>query len=71
MTNAIIEPENLLTMDEVAARLAIRKYAAYQLTWTGDLPVVRVGRRRVRVRPEDVAAYIDRQLVQRRRLPQD
>jgi excisionase family DNA binding protein len=49
------ERERLLTIAEVAARLAIPKAYAYELVRRGALPAIRVGTRYVRV-PEGAFA---------------
>ena len=58
------EPGNgkpgLMTCQEVAERLQISESMAYTLTKRGEIPSVRLGRS-VRVRPEDLQAFISRQ----------
>ena len=49
----------LLTGDEVSAILNISRAYAYQLMRTGEIPSVKIGRS-VRVRREDLDAYIAR-----------
>jgi len=51
----------LLTIREVAVRLGVAPAYAYELARRGDLPVVRVGRRYVRVSAATLAAWIERQ----------
>ena len=47
----------LLTVEEAADRLRIGRTFARELTYTGELPVVRI-RRRVLVSEEDLAAFV-------------
>ena len=51
--------EQLLTVPDVAARLAISRTGVYDLFRAGVLPSVAVGSRR-RVKTSDLDAYIDR-----------
>jgi excisionase family DNA binding protein len=50
----------LLTAEEVAAVLNVSKRKAYDLAASGDLTAVRMGAC-VRVHPDDLAEYIERQ----------
>ncbi len=50
--------ERLLRIREVAERLSLQPLATYKLVWSGELPAVRF-RRSVRVRPADLALFID------------
>lgn len=52
----------LLTAAEVAAQLRVSTMTIYRLIRGGELPAVRVGRN-YRVRQEDLAAYLDAQVV--------
>jgi excisionase family DNA binding protein len=52
--------DGLLTIPDVAARLKLSTYRAYELARQGVLKSVRLGKS-VRVKPEDVAAYIAQQ----------
>ncbi len=52
----------LLKPQAVADALAISRRQAYQLMQQGDIPTVRIGRRSVRVRPQDLELYIQRNL---------
>jgi len=54
---------NLLNATDVAQRLAISKPFAYRLIQTGAIPSVRIGRC-VRVREQDLDAYIGKQVRQ-------
>lgn len=47
----------LPTVDEAADEIGIGRIKLYELIKSGDLPAVRVGKRRF-VRPEDVAAFV-------------
>ena len=49
----------LFTVPEVAKKLRIERSGAYRLTQNGELPTVRLSERRIRVRSQDLAAYID------------
>jgi excisionase family DNA binding protein len=55
--------DKLLTIHEVAEILQVSKAFAYRLVRQGDIPSVRLGRL-VRVRQEDVGAYILKRLRQ-------
>lgn len=50
-------PPRLLTAKEVATHLNVSRSFAYTLIQTGQIPAVRLGRS-VRVRPQDLEAYI-------------
>lgn len=50
----------LLTIKDVAARLKLSTYRAYELARQGGLKSVRLGKS-VRVKPEDLAEYLTRQ----------
>jgi excisionase family DNA binding protein len=50
--------EPLLKVRQVAARLAVSLPQAYRVIHSGEIPLVRVGERSVRVREEDVERYI-------------
>jgi excisionase family DNA binding protein len=52
------DPGDLLSIDQVAQRLNVGRTFAWELTASGRLPTVRLGRL-VRVRPADLAAYLD------------
>ena len=52
-------PERLLTVREVAARLAVAASTVYALCAIGRLPHVRVANA-IRVSPDDVAEYLVR-----------
>jgi excisionase family DNA binding protein len=51
----------LLKPEEVAAMLSISKSFAYHLLQTGAIPVVRLGKA-CRVRPKDLAAFVENNL---------
>lgn len=52
------EPERLLSIREVAGRLGVGRTTAYRLADGGAFPVRRIGGS-LRVRPEDLEAYIE------------
>lgn len=56
------DPEPLLTAKEVSEILRIPERSVYEMT---GLPRVRLGVRRVRWRPADVRAFIDRRIENR------
>jgi excisionase family DNA binding protein len=51
--------ERLLTVNEIADRLAISRDTVYRLVRSGDLHTVRVGER-LRFRPPEIDAYLER-----------
>jgi len=51
------EEQALLRVPQVAEALAVQPIVAYRLIWDGELPAVRF-RRSVRVRPADLALFI-------------
>ncbi len=53
---------SLLKPQAVADALGISRRQAYQLMQQGDIPTVRIGRRSVRVRPQDLELYIQSNL---------
>lgn len=54
------QEDELLTIPEVAKRLKLSPYRVYELSRQGVLKSIRLGKS-VRVKPEDVAAYIAQQ----------
>ena len=52
-------PEKLLTADEVAEILQVSLTTVYRRMQTGELPHIKLGHRQVRVKPEDLEAYIE------------
>ena len=54
----------LLKAEEVAEHLSVSPAFAYRLIQTGQIPAVRLGRV-VRVRPQDLQAYIEANLHRR------
>jgi excisionase family DNA binding protein len=52
--------ERLLTPIEVADALAISNRGVLRLAEKGELAAIRVGERRLRFAPSDLAAYIER-----------
>lgn len=53
-----VDPGRLLKTREVAARLAVSPATVGRLVKQGRLAVVRVGARSLRVRPQDLEAFI-------------
>jgi excisionase family DNA binding protein len=53
-----LESGGLLTIDQVARQLNVGRTFAWELTASGRLPTVRLGRL-VRIRPEDLRRYVD------------
>ncbi len=53
------DPEPLMTAGEVAHVLSVPERSVYDMT---GLPRVRLGQRRIRWRPADVRAFIDRRV---------
>jgi len=51
----------LLRLDDVMAELGIGRTKVHALVWSGELPVVRIGRA-VRVRRRDLDSYIEANL---------
>ena len=49
--------EDLLTIDQVATRLKLSQYRAYELCRHGELKAIRLGKS-VRVKPSDLQAYV-------------
>lgn len=60
-TNTRFTGVTLLDSDEIASMLNISKSFVYKLIQQGELPVVRMGRA-VRVRLEDLNAYIEKSI---------
>lgn len=50
----------LMSIPEAARALRIGRSSMYRLIERGEVEVVRIGERIVRVRPDALAAYIDR-----------
>lgn len=50
---------DLLTVAEVAEILRLSKSTIYNLVWAGEIPAIRVGRRKIRIRKDWVSAHID------------
>lgn len=62
--NNISQNTRLLKPNEVAARLNISRSFVYYLLTIGEIPVVRMGKS-CRVRPQDLDAYIVRNIHQK------
>ena len=57
-------PDSLLvSLDEARALLGVGSASLQTLMRTGELPVVRYGRRGVRIRRADLEAYVERSAV--------
>jgi len=56
-SEAIMTPNALLTIDDVAARLSATRARAYELVRRGTLPGVRIGRQ-VRVHPQALEEWL-------------
>jgi excisionase family DNA binding protein len=56
--------EPLLTLAQVADTLSISTQTARRLAAEGEIPWIRIGQKRgqIRVRPSDVASYIERRV---------
>jgi excisionase family DNA binding protein len=54
------QAERLLSVEEVADALSVSKTTAYALCWEGQLPSLKLGRRRL-VRRADLSEFIERQ----------
>ncbi len=52
-------PEKLLTVEEVAEILRVSLTTVYRRIQAGELPYIKLGHRQVRVKPEDLEAYIE------------
>ena len=50
--------KKLLRGKEVAEILSVSKAYAYRLMSIGEIPIIRMGDRAIRVRPEDLENYI-------------
>lgn len=50
----------LLTVAEVAARLALSEKTVYRMIELRELPSALIGKHTIRVRPEDLEAYLER-----------
>ncbi len=57
----------LLTAVQVAELLAVPKTRVWSMSRRGEIPTVRVGRREVRYRPEDIERWIARRTTSRPR----
>jgi excisionase family DNA binding protein len=50
-----------LTIPEVAKRLKVSEYRAYELVRQGEIKKTPLGEKSVRVKPSDLAAYLAKQ----------
>jgi len=53
-----MDSQKLLTVDQVAEILQVSRTTIYRRIKAGELPAVKLGRRQVRIRQEDLEAYI-------------
>jgi excisionase family DNA binding protein len=60
-------PEQLLTVQQVAARLQVSRTTVYKLIRAGHLVAIHPAARKTRVRPSDLERFIDRHDTNRRR----
>lgn len=54
-----MQPEALLTADEVASWLKVKKSWVYDAHARGELPGLKVGKQHLRFRRADIEAYLD------------
>ena len=52
------DDDDLLTPDDVAKKLAIRRKRVYRLVKSGDLPYFKIGRD-IRIRSEDLEKWLE------------
>jgi len=55
------ETESLLSVEELARELSVSRSTGYDLLWSGQIPSMKIGRRRL-VRRADLAEFIERRL---------
>lgn len=55
--------ENLLTIKEAAAYLKMHEWTVRELINTKRLPAAYLGRRSIRIRPEDVEGFFQKNLI--------
>jgi len=55
--------EKLLNVAAVAEWLSVTQAVVYRMVANGELPAIRVGQERIRFRPKDINAYLDRHSV--------
>ncbi|HID87447.1 MAG TPA: DNA-binding protein [Anaerolineae bacterium] len=54
-----MDNQKLLTVDQVAEILQVSRTTVYRRIRAGVLPAVKLGHRQVRIRQEDLEAYIE------------
>jgi excisionase family DNA binding protein len=54
-----MDTEKLLTVPEVAEILQVSPSTVYRRIKSGELPCIKLGHRQVRIKPEDLEAYIE------------
>lgn len=67
MPDAIPPDDRLLTLRQVAAALSVSVRYVRSLRQSGALPVVRLGPKLLRVRPQDLKRFLDERMSARRR----
>ena len=50
----------LLTVEEAARRLTISKPTMWRIISRGEIPIVRISRRTIRLKATDLEAYVER-----------
>ena len=64
MTTAVTAERRWLTVDEVAALLAVSKLTVYRRIWAGDLPAIKLGGvGLLRIASDDLDDFLRRSLV--------
>ena len=51
-------PQNLLTVQDIADRLQVNPETVRRWAWSGELPMVRLGKKAIRFNPADVDRFI-------------
>ena len=64
-----MDSEKLLTVDEVAEILRVSPSTVYRRIQAGELPAVKLGHRQVRIKQEDLDAYIEAHRIEPDRRP--
>ena len=54
------DQDALLTADQVAKKLGVKRGRVYELLRSGDIPPVKIGQRQVRVSRRDLNEYVQR-----------
>jgi excisionase family DNA binding protein len=64
VTTTLVQPQNLLTVGEVAERLKVSRWSVYRRVEAGELPAVRLGsgpRAPIRVDERELEAWLYRE----------